>query len=283
MNDMVLESLFSQVKTWLEEDDLTRNYHYLRSLPDVPVRPKLKFKSDVLLTGTDYFAAVFVLLGESSEKFKELRQLEGKSFKAGEEFVFPFTCPFNVAVTAERLALNLLQHSSSISTWTAKHVQLAEGSGIRILDTRKTTPGLRTLEKYAVRAGGGYNHRLGQTDAWMIKDNHKSSLGGLRGALEFFQSQGTFYGNIIAEIHDLKELREAMDLGIRYVMLDNFTPAQIKEAVALKTAGMNYEVSGGLRLETISDYLIKGVDALSIGALTYSAPRVDLSLKFGAQ
>jgi nicotinate-nucleotide pyrophosphorylase (carboxylating) len=131
-----------------------------------------------------------------------------------------------------------------------------------------------------VRVGGGYNHRLGQTDLWMIKDNHKSCLGGLKGAFEFFQSQGTFYNNIIAEIHDLYELNEAISLEIKHVMLDNFSPDQIREAVKLKAAGMTYEVSGGICLETLKNYLIPGVDALSVGSLTYSAPRVDISLKY---
>src|SRR6476620_10650696 len=102
----------------------------------------------------------------------------------------------------------------------------------------------------------------------MIKDNHKSCLGGLKGAYEFFQGQGAFYNNIIAEIHDLKELNEAIALGIRHVMLDNFSPDQIRVAVKVKKAGMTYEVSGGIRLDTMKDFLIEGVDALSVGSLT---------------
>jgi nicotinate-nucleotide pyrophosphorylase (carboxylating) len=188
--------------------------------------------------------------------------------------------PFNIAVTGERLALNLVQHASSIATWTAKHVELASHQGIKILDTRKTTPGLRSLEKYAVRVGGGYNHRLGQTDTWMIKDNHKTSLGGLEGAWKFFLGQGAFYNNIVVEIHSIDELKEAIRLGCKNIMLDNFSPDLIKEAVKLKQSGMTFEVSGGLNLQTLPQYLIAGVDALSLGSLTYSAPRVDLSLKF---
>jgi nicotinate-nucleotide pyrophosphorylase (carboxylating) len=159
-------------------------------------------------------------------------------------------------------------------------VSLAKEKGIKILDTRKTTPGLRSLEKYAVRLGGGFNHRLGQADTWMIKDNHKSSLGGLAGAWKFFNDQGAFYNNIVVEIHSQDELKEAIALGCRHVMLDNFTPDKIREAVKVKVPGMTFEVSGGLTLKTIPDYLIDGVDALSLGSITYSAPRVDLSLKF---
>ncbi len=283
MNEMVLKSLHSDIERWLSEDDLHRNHHYLRSLPETPVKAVLKFKSDMVLAGTDYFSAVFHYLGLSSENFFELMKLEGKSLKAGEEFNFGFEIPFNIIVNAERLALNLLQEASSIATWTRKHQSILEGKGIALLDTRKTTPGLRTLQKYAVKIGGGSNHRLGQADVWMIKDNHKTSLGGLKGAWEFFQGQKTFYQNTVVEIHDLSELKEAMELGIKHVMLDNFSPDKIREAVAIKKAGMTYEVSGGLNLLTLKDYLIDGVDALSMGSLTYSAPRVDISLKYGVK
>ncbi len=275
MNEVILKGLFPDIEKWLLEDDLNRNFHYVRTLPSHPVELTLKFKSSLSVAGMDYFCAVFAYLGHD---VSELLSLEGKEYSQPESVVLKKQIPFNVAVTGERLALNLLQHGSSIATWTKKHVALAGNT--KILDTRKTTPGLRSLEKYAVRAGGGFNHRLGQTDLWMIKDNHKSGLGGLKGALEFFQSQGTFYNNIIAEIHDLNELKEAISLGIRHVMLDNFTADQIREAVKTKKPGMTFEVSGGIRLETMKDFLIEGVDALSIGALTYGAPKVDISLKY---
>jgi nicotinate-nucleotide pyrophosphorylase (carboxylating) len=277
MNQVLQKGLFPEIERWLLEDDLNRNFHYLRSLPTHPVELTLKFKSPMLVAGTDYFAAVFSYLGVD---ISEVTEWEKKELSGTETFTFKTKIPFNVAVTGERLALNLLQHGSSVASWTSKFVKNA--GDIKILDTRKTTPGLRGLEKYAVRVGGGFNHRLGQTDLWMIKDNHKSCLGGLKGAFEFFQSQGAFYNNIIAEIHDLKELSEAMSLGIRHVMLDNFSPDQIREAVKMKKEGMTYEVSGGIRLETMKDFLIKGVDALSVGSLTYSAPRVDISLKYKA-
>lgn len=275
MNEVIQKGLLPDVERWLLEDDLNRNHHYLRSLPTHPVELTLKFKSPVLVAGTDYFSAVFNFLGED---VSEIGELEKKEFSSPENFIFKKKIPFNVAVTGERLALNLLQHGSSIATWTKKFVSLS--GSVKILDTRKTTPGLRSLEKYAVRIGGGYNHRLGQTDLWMIKDNHKACLGGLKGAFEFFQSQGTFYNNIIAEIHDVSELKEAIQLGIKHVMLDNFSAESIREAVRMKQPGMTYEVSGGIRLETVKDYLIEGVDALSVGSLTYSAPRVDISLKY---
>lgn len=277
--EMRIKSLIPQIQTWLEEDDLSRNYFYTRSLPNHPVSLELKIKSPLVLAGLDYMAAVFTALG-SENNFSFLNQYEGKTFQAGDVIKFPESMGFNLAVTGERLGLNLVQHASSIATWTRKHVDLADQYGIKILDTRKTTPGLRSLEKYAVRIGGGFNHRLGQTDTWMIKDNHKTSLGGLKGAWKFFKDQGAFYNNIVTEIHSLEELKEAGEMGITHIMLDNFSPELVKEAIKLKKPGMFFELSGGLNLNTIPEYMIKGVDALSLGSLTYSAPRVDISLKF---
>ncbi len=277
MMDMSIKSLLPQIQNWLEEDDLTRNFHYTRSLPGHPVKLQLKIKSPLILAGTDYLAATFLQLGLAYD-FSFLKEYEGKHYSDGTVIDFPETMPFNFAVTGERLALNLVQHASSIATWTNQHVVLSKN--IRILDTRKTTPGLRSLEKYAVRVGGGFNHRLGQTDTWMIKDNHKSSLGGLGGAWNFFKDQGAFYNNIVVEIHSLEELKEAIGLGCKHVMLDNFSPDLVREAVKIKKLDMTFEVSGGLNLSTIANYFIEGVDALSLGSITYSAPRVDLSLKF---
>ncbi len=281
MSDLALRGLLPQIQTWLEEDDLNRNFHYIKSLPEHPVNLVLKIKSPMILAGLDYLAATFVALGSDPSDFHFLKSYEGKLIPSGSVIEFPKSLSFAQAVTGERLALNLTQHASSIATWTKEFVKMTEGTGIKILDTRKTTPGLRSLEKYAVRVGGGFNHRLGQTDSWMIKDNHKSSMGGLKGAWDFFASQGVFYNNVVVEIHDLNELTQAIKLGVTHVMLDNFKPELIEDAVKMKVQGMTYEVSGGVNLTNLKSYLIKGVDAISIGALTYSAPRVDISLKFG--
>jgi nicotinate-nucleotide pyrophosphorylase (carboxylating) len=280
MSDFILNSLYPQIKHWLEEDDLVRNFHYLKNLSPSEVKLYLKIKSPLVMAGADYFVATFAALGADPSHFDFIRHWDGKTFQAGEVIEFPEAISFNVAVTGERLALNLLQHASSIATWTQKHVEKASSKKIKLLDTRKTTPGLRSLEKYAVRVGGGFNHRLGQTDSWMIKDNHKSSLGGLEGAVKFFNDQGVFYNNIIAEIHDIEELKKAQDLGLTHLMLDNFSPDKICEAIKLKKKGVSFEVSGGVNFENLDRYLIDGVDAISMGSLIYSAPRVDISLKF---
>ena len=281
MSELAMRSLIPQVTAWLDEDDLHRNFHYTKHLPETPVKLVLKIKSDLVLSGLDYLVATFCALGAEARDFDFLKAFEGRTFKTGDVVEFPQAVSFAQAVTGERLALNLVQHASSISTFTRKFVEQTAGTQVRILDTRKTTPGLRALEKYAVRVGGGYNHRLGQTDSWMIKDNHKSSLGGLRGAWEFFKAQGAFYNNTIVEIHDLQELHEAISLGVRHVMLDNFSSEKIQEALKFKTKEMTFEVSGGVTLSSLKSYLAEGVDAISVGALTHSAPRVDLSLKFG--
>ena len=187
--------------------------------------------------------------------------------------------PFALAISGERVALNLLQRASSIATLTRRLVDKAQRRGIAILDTRKCTPGLRQLEKYAVYQGGGSNHRRGQTDAWMVKDNHKAFFGGLTPAVDFFRKQRAFYTPLIVEIDELSEIGEAVDLGIKHLMLDNFTPSQIHQALREKPRGVSFEVSGGITLDNIDHYLIEGLDAISLGGLTSAPPPVDISFK----
>ncbi|MGZ3788131.1 MAG: carboxylating nicotinate-nucleotide diphosphorylase [Bacteriovorax sp.] len=270
------KGLVADLARFFEEDDLQGNAFYLRELPETPVECLLKIKSDVLLSGLPFFVGAFNYLG-ADLKYDEFKKYEGKNFSKGE--VLTFTLPFSIALTGERIALNLLQRASAVSTFTQKFTEKARAHNVRILDTRKTTPGLRSLEKYAVRVGGGYNHRFSQADIWMIKDNHKTFFGGLKPAFEFFQSMQTHYQGVVVEIHSLEELKLALDLGIRHVMLDNFDLEDIKKAVALKKADMTIEISGGVNLSNCEQYFIKGVDAVSIGALTHSAPHVDLSMK----
>jgi nicotinate-nucleotide pyrophosphorylase (carboxylating) len=276
--DLLLNSLKSEMEVFFKEDALFENAFYQQQLPNEIVNCSLKIKSDMVLSGLPYFVSAFNFLG-AELSMNDFREFEGKFFKAGE--VITFTLPFSLALSGERVALNLLQRASSISTLTSKFVKKSQD--IKILDTRKTTPGLRTLEKYAVRIGGGYNHRFSQSDSWMIKDNHKNYFGGLRGAYHFFQSMQTFYRPIVVEIHSLSELEEAISLGIKHVMLDNFKLADILQAVKIKSPEMTIEISGGVNLENIESFLIKGIDAISIGALTHSAPHVDLSMKIARQ
>lgn len=261
---------------FFEEDDLRGNAFYLRELPEKMVECQLKIKSDVVLCGLPYFVGAFNFLG-ANLNYDDFKIHEGKSFAKGE--VISFELPFSIALTGERIALNLLQRGSSVATFTSKFTELANPHNVRILDTRKTTPGLRSLEKYAVRVGGGYNHRFSQADVWMIKDNHKTFFGGLKPAWDFFKNMQTHYQGIVVEIHSLDELKLAMELSVKHVMLDNFSIEDIKKAIGIKKEGMTIEISGGVKLDNCEQYLLKGVDAISIGALTHSAPHVDLSMK----
>jgi len=270
------KSIQADLERFMAEDDLASNVFYLQSLPNTIVDCQLKIKSDLLLCGLPYFVTAFNLLGGHLHE-ESFRKFEGTQHKKGD--VITFQLPFSSALSGERVALNLLQRASAVATFTSKFVSKAGKHKIKILDTRKTTPGLRSLEKYAVRVGGGYNHRFSQADAWMIKDNHKTFFGGLVPAYEFFMKMQTHYQNIIVEIHSLDELVLAQDLGVRHVMLDNFTYDQVRSAVEIKKPGMTYEISGGVNLDNVEHFCIEGIDAISVGALTHSAPHVDLSMK----
>lgn len=267
--------LREEIAHFFKEDGLSDYPLYLKSLPNDLVRASLKFKSDCLVAGTSYFETVFTFLGADSKVFHQLKEIEGKPVKAGTDL--EFLLPFSVALTGERLALNLLAHASKIATHTQNFVLAADG--VKILDTRKTTPGLRNLEKYAVVVGGGHNHRMSQTDVWMIKDNHKKFFGGVSQSIEFFKKQKSFYKPIVLEIHSLPELSLGISCGINHFMLDNFTPSMIKSAVELKRDGMTYEVSGGITLQNVKEFLHQGVDAISTSSLVHGAPPVDLSFK----
>ena len=180
-------------------------------------------------------------------------------------------------LAAERTALNLLGRLSGVATQTALHVRAVAGTGVRILDTRKTTPGLRALEKAAVRAGGGHNHRAGLYDEILIKENHAAMAGGVGAAVRKARNA---YPDLPLEVEcrDLAEVREALDAGARRLLLDNMTPAQLAE-IAREVAGTaELEASGGISLATLPAIAGTGVDAISIGALTHSARTLDLSL-----
>ncbi|MFG1493353.1 carboxylating nicotinate-nucleotide diphosphorylase [Halobacteriovorax sp. GFR7] len=279
MNLLVNKALQDSIETYFKEDDLSRNLNYIQSLPNDEVHCKLKIKDDMILCGLPYFIESFNYLG-ANLNYEDFKKYEGQKYTKDEMAEIEFKLPFSIALTGERIALNLIQRASSIATYTNKFATLALDSGVKILDTRKTLPGYRALEKYAVVTGGGNNHRFGQSDMWMVKDNHKSFFGGVKEAIDFFKSKNSFYTPIEVEIHDLNELQIALGEGVRHIMLDNFSPEEIKEAVKQKPKGVTFEVSGGVRLNTLESYLIEGVDAISIGALTYDAPAVDLSLKY---
>ena len=183
-------------------------------------------------------------------------------------------------LTAERVALNFLCRMSGIATLTRRFVDAVAGTKARIVDTRKTTPGLRAFEKYAVRCGGGYNHRGGLFDAILIKDNHIVAAGGLARAIAAARAQAGHLMKLEVEVTSLDELKEALMHGVDAVLLDNMTLEELREAVGIVAGRATTEASGGVTLETVRPVAETGVDVISVGVLTHSAPILDLGLDF---
>ena len=191
--------------------------------------------------------------------------------------------PGRALLTAERVALNLLQRLSGVATLTRRYVDAVRHTPARVIDTRKTTPGLRALEKYAVRVGGGHNHRFGLADGVLIKDNHIAIVGSIENAVAAVRANVSHLQKIEVEVDRIDQISEALQAGADAILLDNMTPEQTHEAVALvrsKPGGerIMLESSGGVTLETVRAYAEAGVDLISSGALTHSAPAVDISL-----
>jgi nicotinate-nucleotide pyrophosphorylase (carboxylating) len=183
-------------------------------------------------------------------------------------------------LTAERTALNFLGHLSGVATLTSRFVEAVAGTGARIACTRKTTPGLRALEKYAIRMGGGVNHRFGLYDGVLIKDNHIAAAGGIGNALRALGSRAGHMVRIEVEVDNLDQLKEALRFPIDAVLLDNMDVPTLKRAVAMVGGRVTTEASGGVRLETVRKIAETGIDLISAGALTHSARRLDLSLEW---
>ncbi|MGH7767957.1 MAG: carboxylating nicotinate-nucleotide diphosphorylase, partial [Candidatus Binatia bacterium] len=182
----------------------------------------------------------------------------------------------------ERTALNFLQRLSGTATLTRRYVDAVKDFPVKIIDTRKTTPGFRTLEKYAVRMGGGTNHRLGLYDAALIKDNHIAAAGSIIGAVRQVREQSPFMAKVEVECENLGQVREALEAGADVIMLDNVNPKEMAEAVRLIDKRAWVEASGGITLETLRAVAASGVDFISVGALTHSAPSVDFNMKVAA-
>ncbi len=205
------------------------------------------------------------------------RVSDGDQVDAG-EILAVVAGPARGILTAERTALNLLGRLSGIATATATLVAAVAGTGTRIADTRKTTPGLRGLEKHAVRMGGGMNHRFGLYDAVMIKDNHLVAAGGIRPALEAVRARVGHTVTVEVEVDSLDQLAELLDVGADIVLLDNMDPATLREAVAMVGGRLVTEASGGITAETVRAVAESGVDVISVGWITHSAPTLDVAL-----
>ena len=237
-------------------------------------RGVLQAKSPLVVAGLDVCAEVFRQC-DSAAVF-EVRWGDGARCEPG-EVVALVTGRARALLTAERTALNLLQRLSGIATLTAQFVAAAAGR-ITVLDTRKTTPTLRVLEKYAVRCGGGTNHRFGLDDAVLIKDNHKRLAGGIGPAVRRALAAQTGL-SVEVEVETLEELDEALAAGASAILLDNFTTYALRQAVARGQGRARLEVSGGVTLDRLPEIATTGADAVSVGALTHSAPAVDVSFE----
>jgi nicotinate-nucleotide pyrophosphorylase (carboxylating) len=229
------------------------------------------------VAGIDVAAAVFGAIDGTLEI--ESHAADGDPVDAG-DLLLVVRGDARAILAGERVALNFLGRLSGIASLTARYVAAVDGTGARILDTRKTTPGLRALEKAAVRAGGGTSHRAGLFDAILVKENHVRVAGGVSEAARRALDAAPAGVVVEVEVESLGELEQALDAGIERVLLDNMAPAQLHEAVELAAGRAELEASGGVTLESVRAVAQTGVDYISIGALTHSAPALDVSLLF---
>jgi len=233
-------------------------------------------KQDFVLAGLDVSLEVFHTL-DAAVQFTRFAQ-DGDRIKSG-KVIARLSGSTRVLLAGERVALNLLQHMSGIATLTSKYVEQIKGFKAQVLDTRKTLPGLRQLEKYAVRMGGGVNHRFGLYDGVLIKDNHIKAAGGITNAIESARKQARNLLKIEVETKSLDDVREALAAKADIIMLDNMSLDTMREAVKLINDRAPVEASGNVTLETIRAVAETGVDFISSGTLTHSAPAVDISMK----
>ena len=254
-----------------------------------PPRAHAEIKANMAMVVSGLEAVTQLLRHEFPRLRHECVIKDGRRVKSGTVLI-RLTGPVTDILKVERVVLNLLQHLSGTSTLTARFVQLTSGLHVKILDTRKTTPGLRDLEKKAVRDGGGTNHRMNLSDAYMIKDNHIASAGSASAALQRVLNHRAHLKKrypralpipVIIEVDTVAQCREILPLGPDIIVLDNMNPAQIRECVRLRGRQRKplLEISGGVTLKNIHALARLGADRISIGALTHSAPAVDISLE----
>ena len=233
-------------------------------------------KQKGIICGLNVFARTFLLLDDKTQITFNVK--DGDMVEPG-QILGEISGDIRVLLSGERTALNFLQRMSGIATYTRRVANLLKGSKTRLLDTRKTTPNMRIFEKYAVRVGGGYNHRYNLSDGILLKDNHIGAAGSITKAVQMAREYAPFVRKIEVEVENLDMCREALEVGADIIMLDNMTPAQMKEAVALIGGRALTECSGNVTAENIKNIIDTGVDYVSSGALTHSAPILDLSLK----
>ncbi|MCS7079151.1 MAG: carboxylating nicotinate-nucleotide diphosphorylase [Chloracidobacterium sp.] len=280
LDPIAIENLISQ---FLAEDigrgDVTTDAVLTR---DIRARGRFLAKQELVLAGIEVAEMVFQWF--DPELQIQTFYLDGDVVPAGKE-IARVTGPAHMLLAGERVALNLLQRMSGIATLTHAFVQAIEGTGAVIADTRKTAPGLRPLDKYAVHVGGGHNHRFGLDDGVLIKDNHIALVGGIGPALRLAKQNASHLHKIEIEVGDLAQAKEAVAGGADVILLDNMTPDQVRECVKLirelEPPGRQtlVEVSGNITLENVRAYAEAGANLISVGALTHSVKAADISLK----
>lgn len=263
---------------------LTEDINYIDSTADLLIdensRSDAYFmaKADGVLCGIEVAARVFTLL-DLETKVMFLAS-EGERISKGQK-IAEINGHTREMLKAERTALNLIQHMSGIATYTRKCVDAVAGTKASIADTRKTLPGLRAIQKYAVTVGGGRNHRYNLTDAAMLKDNHIDAYGSITGAVNALRQKAGHMLQIEVETRNLEEVQEALDCGVNVIMLDNMSTDEMKKACELVNGKAKTEASGNITLENIRSVAETGVDIISLGALTHSVTAFDISMKWG--
>ena len=269
MDHLIMEALREDISS----EDVTTNSVMKEA---VEGEVELICKQDGVIAGLQVFERVFQLLdGETKAEFF---CKDGDVVKAG-ELLGKVTGDIRVLLSGERVALNYLQRMSGIASYTRSVADLLSGSRTKLLDTRKTTPNMRIFEKYAVKVGGGYNHRYNLSDGVLLKDNHIGAAGGVKEAVQMAKEYAPFVRKIEVECETAEMVREAVEAGADIIMLDNMGVEEMQEAIAAIGGKAEIEISGNVTKENIAHYISLGVDYISSGALTHSAPILDISLK----
>ena len=277
----MIDNLDELIKLWFAEDIGDGDHTTLSCIPaDAMGKSQLIIKENGVLAGVEVAKRVFQTFDPTLEMTQFLH--DGDSVRVG-DIVFVVEGRIQSLLQTERLMLNIMQRMSGVATRTAQYVKMLEGTKTRVLDTRKTTPGLRLLEKEAVKLGGGCNHRIGLYDMILLKDNHVDFAGGIDKAInrakDYCKTKGKKL-KIEIEVRNFDEIRQVMSVGgVDRIMLDNFSPADTKKAVELIGGKYETESSGGITFDTLREYAECGVDFISVGALTHSVKSLDMSFK----
>jgi len=260
------------------EEDLGPGDITTEAIVDLSMKGEARLiaKEEIILAGIEVFSRVFSRL--DPEIVVETKYRDGEAVSNGEDIGIVKGSMRGI-LSGERTALNFLQRLSGIATLTRKYVERTDSSKVRVIDTRKTTPGLRILEKYAVRRGGGFNHRFGLFDGILIKDNHIAVAGSITKALARIKGRVPHTLRIEVEVEDIKGVEEAIGAGADAILLDNMSLKETREAVSIAGGRVLLEASGGITLESIEEVSKTGIDLISVGAITHSARSVDISLE----